>query len=284
MCVFLSGIDIHLDTNIGKRLSALGHTLTSFAADQTANPNSEQDEEDESDDTMPPQPKPSVKLEKTKSQVGVLPEGLPDFVYDTSLDPKTRARLIEQEMNEQAKNVEVLKALGASHSTIEFEQRKFEELEAAVFHDFRQDIMKKIKRQSVKATAIKDKLGLGYKPSQTHTRSKSTSQAQQFMQSQRKSKDLTTTTAIIKLDSMTEVTETEPVHILGESHSAFIPSHQRALSFDAKEMLMIKKQRSQSLATEGLTSTDSSIVNIEDLLDDADDTPPQISRETLKPG
>ncbi len=41
-----------------------------------------------------------------------LPEGLPDFVYDTTLDPKTRARLIESEMNEQAKVVQDLKQLG----------------------------------------------------------------------------------------------------------------------------------------------------------------------------
>ena len=41
-----------------------------------------------------------------------LPEGLPDFVYDASLDAKTRARLIENEMNEQAKVVQDLKQLG----------------------------------------------------------------------------------------------------------------------------------------------------------------------------
>ena len=41
-----------------------------------------------------------------------LPEGLPDFVYDTTLDARTRARLIENEMNEQAKVVQDLKQLG----------------------------------------------------------------------------------------------------------------------------------------------------------------------------
>lgn len=30
----MQGIDVHLDTNIGKRLSALGHTLTSLAGDE----------------------------------------------------------------------------------------------------------------------------------------------------------------------------------------------------------------------------------------------------------
>ena len=68
----------------------------------------------------------------------LLPEGLPPFVYDTSLDAKTRARLIEQEMNEQAKIVQDLKQLGATNATIDIEARKLAELEAAVFNDFRQ--------------------------------------------------------------------------------------------------------------------------------------------------
>jgi len=30
----MQGMDVHLDTNIGKRLSALGHTLTTLAGDE----------------------------------------------------------------------------------------------------------------------------------------------------------------------------------------------------------------------------------------------------------
>ncbi|KAK7066592.1 hypothetical protein SK128_005103 [Halocaridina rubra] len=73
-------------------------------------------------------------------------------------------------MNEQAKTVNDLKSLGASASTIEQEIRRLQELEALVFHDFRRDVMKKLRRQSVKATSMKDRLGLGQKP---HLRSKS---------------------------------------------------------------------------------------------------------------
>lgn len=102
------------------------------------------------------------------------------MAYDSSLDARTRARIIEKEMNEQAKIVQDLKQLGASHSTIETEERKLHELQSAVFNDFRQDILKRLKRQSVKATAIKDKLGLGLKP--THTRSKSTGTAPPLQQ------------------------------------------------------------------------------------------------------
>lgn len=65
---------------------------------------------------------------------------------------------------------------GASVNLIEAEERKLQELQSAVFHDFRQDILNRLKRQSVKATALKDKLGLGYKPA-SHVRSKSSSAA-----------------------------------------------------------------------------------------------------------
>ncbi|KAL1416686.1 hypothetical protein MTO96_027629 [Rhipicephalus appendiculatus] len=46
-------------------------------------------------------------------------------------------------------------------STIEQEERRLKELETAVFNDFRRDVIKKLRRQSVKAASIKDKLGLG---------------------------------------------------------------------------------------------------------------------------
>ena len=67
--------------------------------------------------------------------------------------------------------VQDLKQLGASEGTVALEERKLAELEATVLHDFSKEVMKKIKRQSVKANVIRDKLGLGYKPA--HTRSKS---------------------------------------------------------------------------------------------------------------
>ena len=95
-------------------------------------------------------------------------DSLPPFVYDTSLDTKTRGRLIEKEMNEQAKIVQDLRQLGASANTVDAEERKLQELESAVFSDFRRDVMQRLKRKSVRATALKDKLGLGHKP--THYR------------------------------------------------------------------------------------------------------------------
>ena len=63
-----------------------------------------------------------------------------------------------------------LKTLGASASTIEQEMKRLHDLEAVVFHDFRRDVIKKFRRQSVRATSMKDRLGLGPK---TTLRSKS---------------------------------------------------------------------------------------------------------------
>lgn len=89
-------------------------------------------------------------------------DNLPAFVFDTSLDAKKRSRLIEQEMQEQAKIINDLRALGASHPTIEFEMRRLHDLEALVYKDFRRDMIQKLRRQSVKASSItKGKLGLG---------------------------------------------------------------------------------------------------------------------------
>lgn len=64
-------------------------------------------------------------------------DSLPAFAFDPSLDAKKRSKLIEKEMNEQAKIINDLRALGASHGTIEQEIRRLQELEAMVFKDFR---------------------------------------------------------------------------------------------------------------------------------------------------
>ena len=90
--------------------------------------------------------------------------------------------------------------------------------------------MKKLKRQSVKATVIKDTLGLGSKPASTHVRSKSASQAAFISASAtRKQKERPRT----QLASMMEDLEFEPV-----SHAKrFVQGHQRAMSFDDNQRL-----------------------------------------------
>lgn len=118
----MEGVDIHLDVNVGKQLSALGHTLTMLTgAEDTPFP-----VDYDSDDNEP--------TDGTRaSQESILPA----FVFDPTLDNKKRSKLIEKEMNEQAKIINDLRSLGASHGTIELELKRLHELEAMVYKDFR---------------------------------------------------------------------------------------------------------------------------------------------------
>lgn len=76
---------------------------------------------------------PSVKVEPPSRKQSVTAAGasdvLPQFVYDTRIDPKMRARMVENEMNEQAKLVQDLHQLRASRNTIEMEERKLHDLQ-----------------------------------------------------------------------------------------------------------------------------------------------------------
>ena len=209
----MKGIDIHLDTNIGKQLSDLGNALTSLAGDATA-----VDDEDlaESERQIP-----DITVE-APSRRAAFEVDLPDFVFAPNLDSRTRARLIEQEMNEQAKVVDDLKQLGASSATIEAEQRKLKELQAALFNDFRQDIINKLRRQSVRASGLKDKLGLGYKP--THSRSRSmTTAALRRVTSGRKGPNAK------QVVSQSEDTSQYPLDIS-------TPTHVRTMSLDVGDL------------------------------------------------
>ena len=124
---------------------------------------------------------PILKTDTITRKNTLINDDLPDFIYDTTMDPKTRARLIEKEMNEQAKILEDLKQLGATQTTLETEAKKLHELEQVVFTEFRQDMLKKFKKRSVNATSFKDKLMNVYKP--THTRSRSTGTNQKVLSS-----------------------------------------------------------------------------------------------------
>ncbi|EEC10976.1 conserved hypothetical protein [Ixodes scapularis] len=118
----MEGVDIHVDTSISKALSALFRTLTALTGD--------------GDDGGSP--------EEQAAQEPVT------LRHACLHDAKKRSRLIEKEMNEQAKIISDLRFLGASQSTIEQEERRLKELETAVFNDFRRDVIKKLHRQSVK--------------------------------------------------------------------------------------------------------------------------------------
>ncbi|XP_012263790.2 transmembrane protein KIAA1109 homolog isoform X5 [Athalia rosae] len=168
----MEGVDIHLDVSVGKQLSALGHTLTMLTGseedDNHINADFDSDDGDEQENsTSQVKKKESILIKKSKNWT----DSLPAFVYDPSLDAKKRSKLIEKEMNEQAKIINDLRSLGASHGTIEQEMNRLKELEVMVFKDFRRDMIQKLRRQSVKASGIKGKLGLGSKTNAYRSRS-----------------------------------------------------------------------------------------------------------------
>uniref|UniRef100_A0A1A8BHT7 KIAA1109 n=1 Tax=Nothobranchius kadleci TaxID=1051664 RepID=A0A1A8BHT7_NOTKA len=80
-----------------------------------------------------------------------------------------------RELNEQAKVIDDLKKLGASEGTINQEIQRYQQLESVAVNDIRRDVRKKLRRSSMRAASLKDKWGLGYKPS--YNRSKSISAA-----------------------------------------------------------------------------------------------------------
>nr|XP_033335326.1 transmembrane protein KIAA1109 homolog isoform X11 [Megalopta genalis] len=168
----MEGVDIHLDVSVGQQLSALGHTLTMLTGSEEddihAPAEYDSDDADQPDNsTSQVKKKESILMKKSKNWT----DSLPAFVFDPTLDAKKRSKLIEKEMNEQAKIINDLRSLGASHGTIEQEMKRLHELEAVVFKDFRRDMIQKLRRQSVKASGIKGKLGLGGKTNAYRSRS-----------------------------------------------------------------------------------------------------------------
>lgn len=182
----MEGVDMNVDVSVGKQLSALGHTLTMLAGSEDgparAASGSPPDTDSDEQDIFSLNARPLISAGLPSGRSGTVDSGrasqdsvacrtigeplqdgglLPAFVFDSSLDSRKRSRLIEKEMNEQAKIINDLRSLGASHHTIEQEMRRLHELEALVFKDFRRDMIQKLRRQSVKASSIKGKLGLG---------------------------------------------------------------------------------------------------------------------------
>lgn len=167
----MEGVDMNVDVSVGKQLSALGHTLTMLTGAEDgpgrsgSNADTDSDDQDVADGCASQE---SILQRASSKHADIV---LPEFLSNASLDGKKRAKWIEKEMNEQAKIINDLRSLGASHNTIEQEMRRLHELEAMVFKDFRRDMIQKLRRQSVKASSIKGKLGLGSKSSAYRSRS-----------------------------------------------------------------------------------------------------------------
>jgi hypothetical protein len=130
----MEGVDINLDINIGKHLSALGHTLTQMQA------GAEEDEEPvtlESPDSDSYSGKVSHDAMSRKKTL----DNLPSFLFDPTIDSKKRSLLMENEIAEQTRAVSDLRSLGASVSTISHEERRLEELQALCYKYFRRDMI-----------------------------------------------------------------------------------------------------------------------------------------------
>lgn len=135
----MEGVDIHLDINIGKQLSSLGHTLTMLTGFEEEDTNIESPDSDEGD-----QSSRDSYMHKRKF------ENLPAFVFDPTIDPKKRSFMMEKEMAEQLKIINDLRTLGASHKTVGLEEKRLQELQAICFKYFRRDMIQKWKRPSMR--------------------------------------------------------------------------------------------------------------------------------------
>ncbi|XP_075964686.1 bridge-like lipid transfer protein family member 1 isoform X15 [Anarhichas minor] len=171
----MCGIDVHMDPNIGKRLNALGNTLTSLTGeedvDDIADLNSvnmaDLSDEDEADSMSP-----TINMETMdpRRQMATGNQGV------DARGRKFTKRVVDiRELNEQAKVIDDLKKLGASEGTINQEIQRYQQMESVAVNDIRRDVRKKLRRSSMRAASLKDKWGLGYKPS--YNRSKSISAA-----------------------------------------------------------------------------------------------------------
>lgn len=145
----MDGFDIHVDTSIGKHFSALFKTLTALAGDED-----ELDTYDSGEQSIAAEDEAMMKPDDVELRGRRRSSLLRDF----SLDTKKRSRLIEKELNEQAKIISDLRQLGATKQTIEQEVERLHELEAAVFQNFRRDVIKKLRRPSVRTSSFKEKL------------------------------------------------------------------------------------------------------------------------------
>lgn len=141
----MEGVDIHLDVNIGKQLSSLGHTLTMLTGSEDEETNIESPDSDEGDQSY----KDTIIRRRDF-------ENLPSFVFDPSIDSKKRSFMMEKEMAEQLKIINDLRTLGASHNTVAHEERRLQELQALCYKYFRRDIIQKWKRPSIRRSTLKN--------------------------------------------------------------------------------------------------------------------------------
>ena len=137
----MTGVDVHVDTNIGKHLSSLGHTLTTLTGEYeeegTTTAEDGSSASDDLDDLLDLSSSDDLNvLKRQKTQQIDL--DLPPFLFDPNLDKAVVAKYLEHEINEQAKTLEDLQKLGASDATVNAEMKKLNELQNIASKNFRQ--------------------------------------------------------------------------------------------------------------------------------------------------
>ena len=153
----MTGVEVQVDTDIGKHLAALGHTLTSLTGEE------EEEEADGDESSISDEADSDVVIveDTVRKQRTIQIDNLPEFVFDQNIDAAQRTKLMEREMIEQSKTIEDLRKLGATDQTINQELKKLADMEAFASKDFRRDMIQKIRRQSARTQSIKEKFGLG---------------------------------------------------------------------------------------------------------------------------
>lgn len=144
----MDGFDIHVDTSIGKQLSALFKTLTALTGEDELSDNKfymdlEEEDSKNSDEKVEEEKQLDSSLDhKTKSgklskqdskDADRLNQKRPsksentyiiESLYrDTTIDNKERSRRIEDLLNERVKRISLLKQQGAPESKIDLETR-----------------------------------------------------------------------------------------------------------------------------------------------------------------
>uniref|UniRef100_A0A3P9JD97 Si:ch211-233a24.2 n=1 Tax=Oryzias latipes TaxID=8090 RepID=A0A3P9JD97_ORYLA len=167
----MCGIDVHMDPNIGKRLNALGNTLTSLTGEEDVDDITDLNSgnmADLSDEDETDAMSPTIHMETVDPRRSVV-------MGNQVIDPRGRKftkRVVDiWELNEQAKVIDDLKKLGASEGTINQEIQRYQQLESVAVNDIRRDVV----NSSSSISFGRHKWSLGYKPS--YNRSKSISAA-----------------------------------------------------------------------------------------------------------
>jgi hypothetical protein len=134
----MEGVDIHLDVNIGKQLSALGHTLTMLTGSEDDDPVTTESADSEEDaDQVDANKRSTESFPRSRKVI----DSLPSFVFDPTLDPRKKSLLMENEMAEQSKIINDLRSLGASQNTIALEEKRLQELQGLCYKYFRRDMI-----------------------------------------------------------------------------------------------------------------------------------------------